>query len=95
MTTNSEQTPVLAPERLTVENAAALLEQVRASAAAGADVRIDLAAVKTADTAGIQLLAVARRCLQRDGRQCHLLGPTETILEAAALLGVRHLLTAD
>ncbi len=83
-----KQAPLKAPERLTVEHAAGLLEAARMRVSAGERVEIDLSAVAVADTAGIQLLALLHKRLAAAGTECVLSSPGESVLQGAELLGL-------
>jgi len=76
------------PERFTVEAAADVLADIRARAEKSDTVRIDAAAVTAADTAGLQLLAAARRDLIVEGKSCELEGMPESVADSARLLGL-------
>lgn len=93
MTKKSDKRALLkAPERLTVEHAAGLLDEVRSRVSAGEAIEIDLSAVAAADTAGIQLLAVLRQRLAGGAGGCTLTSPSESVLQGAELLGLAHVL---
>ena len=80
------------PERFTVEAAADVLAEIRAHAGRSDTVRIDAAAVTAADTAGLQLLAAARRDLIAEGKSCELDGLPESVADSARLLGLAPIL---
>ena len=62
----------------------ALLDAVRASAAPA----LDLSAVTEFDSAGLQLLLMARREAQRLGKPLHVAGASPAVREVFALLGI-------
>jgi len=80
------------PERFTVEAAADVLADIRTRAGKSDTVRIDASAVTAADTAGLQLLAAARRDLVAEGKSCELDGLPESVADSARLLGLAPIL---
>lgn len=87
-----EADTVRLPERFTVEAAAGVLADIRARAGKSDTVRIDASAVTAADTAGLQLLAAARRDLVVEGKSCELDGLPESVADSARLLGLAPIL---
>jgi ABC-type transporter Mla MlaB component len=81
---------VRAPQRLTVENAADVLDEIQQFAADKDLVQMDLSPIVSIDTAGLQLLTVVRHDLQRSGKSIALSGAPDCVVEAARLLGVEH-----
>jgi anti-anti-sigma factor len=65
---------------------AAELKPVLLEAAAGEAPAVDLSQVTEFDSAGLQLLLVAAREAQREGRQLQLLAPSEPVREVLAML---------
>jgi len=80
------------PERFTVEAAADVLAEIRARAGKSDTVRIDASAVTAADTAGLQVLAAARRDLIVEGKSCELNGLPDPVADSARLLGLASML---
>jgi anti-sigma B factor antagonist len=80
---------------LTIQTAAeekvALLAFLETTAGAHADVELDLADVTELDTAGVQLLLMARREARAQGRNLTLVTPSHTALE---VLRIAHLDTS-
>ena len=94
MATRRRQTSAVLrlPQRFTVENVAAVLDDVRARVKKGGKLTIDLADVHTVDSAGLQLLTAVRRQLDAEGREFELKSVPETLVDSARLLGVDMLL---
>lgn len=78
------------PERFTVEAAADVLEEIRKAASAD-EVRIDLSDVAVIDTAGVQLLVVARQGIEAGGKRCAIHSAPETVVDIVRLLGLDQL----
>ncbi|WP_408101492.1 lipid asymmetry maintenance protein MlaB [Stutzerimonas sp. VN223-3] len=73
---------------LCVFHAAALKPRLLAIATAGVDQEIDLAQVSEVDTAGVQLLLLAKREAARAGGRLFYVNHSEAVLEALTLLNL-------
>jgi anti-sigma B factor antagonist len=73
------------------EEKAALLAFLETATAAHTDVELDLSDVSELDTAGVQLLLMARREARAQGRNLTLVAPSHTALE---VLRIAHLDTS-
>lgn len=89
-TTDSAQATVtlrLAGE-LTIYRAAELKDALLAPLASGVTLEIDLAGVTELDTAGLQLLMLAKKTAQAQGAALRLLGHSAAVVDVFELLGM-------
>ncbi len=72
------------------EEKATLVAFLDVTMSEGADVELDLSGVTELDTAGVQLLLMARRDAQAQGRKLRVVAPSHTVVE---VLKIAHLST--
>jgi ABC-type transporter Mla MlaB component len=80
------------PERFTVEAVADVLDEIRSRSGRAKTIRFDASAVGTADSAGLQLLAAARRDLEAAGKAFELESVPDAMADSARLLGLAPML---
>ena len=73
---------------MTIYQAADLKTRFESLLAQSGPVEIGLAGVSEIDTAGVQLLMLAKRCAQAEGKELRLTGHSHAVLEAFELLGL-------
>ncbi len=71
---------------LTIYAAADLKEKLLAALAEETEIEVNLARVGEVDTAGVQLLILAKREAARLGKELHLTGHSPAVLEALDLI---------
>jgi anti-sigma B factor antagonist len=71
---------------MTIYRAAELREAILAAQASAPALEIDLAGVDDLDSAGLQLLVMAKRSAAADGRTLRLLGHSRAVLDVFELL---------
>lgn len=75
-------------DELTIVTAAATYEQLTPYLTGGADLELDLSAVTDVDTAGLQLLLMARREAERRGSTVLLDDPSPVVRELMEFTGL-------
>lgn len=80
---------------LTIVTAAAQYERLRSGLAAGGDLVLDLAGITDLDTAGLQLLLVARREADHAGITVSLSDPSQAVRDVLAIARLEAELLAD
>ena len=73
---------------LTIYRAAELKDALIAPLASGATLEVDLAGVTELDTAGLQLLMLAKKCAQAQGGNLRLTGHSAAVVDVFELLGI-------
>ncbi len=89
---NTEAATLRLPERFNVESAGQVLEQIEQSLRDASVLRIDCSGVSVVDSAGLQLLVVARRAAAALGKRLDLEEVPGGVEDDARLLGVEQLL---
>jgi anti-anti-sigma factor len=72
------------------EEKATLVAFLDVTAAEGADIELDLSDVTELDTAGVQLLLMARHEAQSQGRHLRLVSPSHTVVEVLRIAHLSH-----
>lgn len=75
-------------ERLSIEHVERLYSEMEQALASGADVELEASQVHYCDTAGLQLVVVLRRALQKTGHDILWQGSSDNLLETAGYLGL-------
>lgn len=73
---------------MNIYRAAELRDALLAEMAGEGELLLELDAVDTMDTAGVQLLLAARRAAEAAGRKLALVSPSADVLQALATLGL-------
>lgn len=82
---NSADGQIAIEGEMTIYHAVALKRQILDSINNGSDVSLDLSRVTELDTAGMQLLMMARQEAQHHGRSAQLLAPSAAVRDALEL----------
>ncbi len=89
---STEAATLRLPERFNVESAGAVLAQIEQGMRGASAIRVDCSRVSVVDSAGLQLLVVARRAADTAGKRLDLEEVPSGLAEDARLLGVEQLL---
>jgi anti-sigma B factor antagonist len=73
---------------MTIYQAAEQHAQLQAALQAGAPLELNLAGVTELDTAGLQVLMMAKKAAQRDGRSLHLVAHSAAVQDVFEMLRV-------
>lgn len=84
----TESVQIDLPANVTLADIEGIYAQIVEALDASNSIDINARSVNKIDTAGLQLLCLARRDIDSAMGSCHWLNPSESLLRAARLLGV-------